>query len=92
MVVSDGRIEGVFDDAGRARDRVGPDTQVLRGATLTAGFVDAHIHPVGYGRFLQELDLVGAASYADTLARVAQVDPSDGWLRGRGWKRAMWSR
>ncbi len=89
-VVGD-RIEEVFEEAGRARLRMGKDTVVLRAERVTPGFVDSHVHPVGYGRQQSELDLVGAASYADTLARVEAAAAGEGWLRGRGWDQNDWA-
>ncbi len=67
------------------------DATVLRADRVTAGFVDAHAHPDGYGQLLTELDLVGAPTYADTLERVrAAASEGDGWILGRGWDQNDW--
>lgn len=90
VVVRDGRVDAVLDDPAAAEPFVGPDTRVLRGDRVTAGMVDAHAHPLGLGRTLSELDLVGVGSYAETLWRVAGAAGS-GWLFGRGWDQNDWS-
>ncbi|MEM6927675.1 MAG: amidohydrolase [Myxococcota bacterium] len=67
------------------------DAITLRADRVTAGFVDAHAHPDGYGRLLTELDLVGAKTYAETLQRIAAAaEAGDGWLVGRGWDQNDW--
>lgn len=62
----------------------------LSGDLVTAGFVDAHGHVDSYGKARAALDLAGAATYADTLARVHAAPPADGWLVGRGWDQNDW--
>ncbi len=69
---------------------VGPDTVQLEAARLTAGFVDAHGHPLGLGTRLATLDLTGAASLAETLERVRAAADGEGWLVGRGWDQNDW--
>lgn len=59
---------------------------------ITAAFVDAHAHPVGLGRKLDDLDLQGLPTFAATLeaiaARIASSD--EGWILGRGWDHNEW--
>lgn len=66
-------------------------TPTLTGDLVTAGFIDAHGHVDGLGRALSTLDLMGAPSYADTLARIAAVAAGDGWIDGRGWDQNDWA-
>jgi len=43
----------------------------LAGRTVVPGLTDAHVHVEGLGTALERLDLVGAASLEEALARVA---------------------
>ncbi len=52
------------------------------------GFIDAHAHFVGYGQSLFQVDLYGATSWEEILARLkkfAAEHPNEAWIRGRGW-------
>lgn len=90
VVIDEGRITEVVTD-GTWKTRVGEGTEVLETTWITPGFVDAHAHPLGLGRRLSELDLTGAATYAETLQRIGSAPPSaSGWLTGRGWDQNDW--
>lgn len=91
VVVVDGRIDAVHDNPVDAKARAGDDTAILRGPRVTAGFVDAHAHPAGYGRVLGQLDLTGIGTYAETLDRIAAVPAGTDWLHGRGWDQNDWA-
>jgi len=74
---------------------VGRGTRVveLRGRTLVPGFEDAHAHFLGIGLSHLDVDLVGAESYAEVVARVAKAvsgrAPGE-WIRGQGWHEEKW--
>src|SRR6185503_3669265 len=54
---------------------------------------DAHVHVEGIGTALEGIDLVGASSLDEALARVrsgAQAAPAGGWVQGRGWDQNDW--
>jgi predicted amidohydrolase YtcJ len=76
--------------------RIGSGTRVvdLAGRTVVPGFADSHAHllGVGYGRL--DVDLVGAATFADVVERVARAregrKPGE-WIRGRGWHEGKWT-
>ena len=94
VAVRDGRI--VF--AGSEREALtlkGPRTQLLDlgRATVIPGIVDAHLHLLGLGQSLREVDLTGAATYDDVVGRVAaraRTVPAGTWIRGRGWDQNRW--
>jgi predicted amidohydrolase YtcJ len=87
----------VFVGSGRdARAYQGPKTRVmdLGGATVLPGLVDSHTHIVGLGEKQSQVDLVGVASEADAVARVAAYAkgvPKGQWILGRGWDEGAWA-
>ncbi|MEO1573444.1 MAG: amidohydrolase family protein, partial [Pseudomonadota bacterium] len=66
----------------------------LDGRTVIPGLIDAHAHLLSEARLEQEVDVVGAATLKDALARVAEYleDPEhrEGWVLGRGWNQVLW--
>ncbi|MBS1673799.1 MAG: amidohydrolase [Actinobacteria bacterium] len=89
---------------GERIDRIVPETELaavlgaepegsiefidLRGALLSPGFQDAHIHAVGGGVELLQCDLSGTASAAEAAEAVrayAEANPDEEWILGGGW-------
>lgn len=73
----------------------GPATRRLdlAGRTVLPGFIDAHVHFTGHGLRLQRVNLTGAASLEEALARVraAVGHVREGeWLLGAGWNYNEW--
>ena len=73
----------------------GPSTRVVdvHGSTVIPGMVDAHAHLLDVGQTLRQVDLSGAATYDEVIARVAQrarVTPPGTWIRGWGWDQNRW--
>ncbi|HEV8581145.1 MAG TPA: amidohydrolase [Thermoanaerobaculia bacterium] len=94
LAVRGGRIAYLGPDAGAEKLR-GPRTRVidLAGRAVTPGLIDAHSHLMGLGRSLQQVDLVGTASYEEVVARVreaARSTPAGSWIGGRGWDQNDW--
>jgi predicted amidohydrolase YtcJ len=94
MAVRDGRVQftGSLREAMALK---GAATRVvdLGGRTVIPGMVDAHGHLLGLGLALRNVDLVGARSYDETIARVvsaARGQPAGKWLLGRGWDQNDW--
>jgi predicted amidohydrolase YtcJ len=89
MVVRGDRIVFVGSDR-EALALAGKTTKVwdMRGWTILPGFADAHIHVLGVGESLRDVDLVGSKSIEEVVAKV--VARSRGlkageWIIGRGW-------
>ncbi|HEY0137831.1 MAG TPA: amidohydrolase, partial [Nannocystis sp.] len=70
----------------------GPRTRVLdlAGGLAVPGLTDAHAHLLGLGAVLEQVDLRGAASVDEVVARVKQHAPESGWVLGRGWDQNLW--
>lgn len=93
MAIKDGRIV-----------ELGPEQQILNryrakesydaaGRTVYPGFVDGHCHFLGYGLNKQKVDLSGAKSWSEVLARTAafaKAHPERTWIIGRGWDQNQW--
>ncbi len=95
LAVRDGRILALGSDA-EILALADPSTQRvdLAGRPLYPGFTDAHLHLLGIGTALENVDLVGTHSYAEVVARVrarAAERPGSDWLLGRGWDQNDWA-
>jgi predicted amidohydrolase YtcJ len=94
LVVRDGRIVYVGDDAGaRAAARPEARTIALAGRTVVPGFRDGHAHLDGIGHRLRAFDLSDATSLADLLQRVrarAAAAAPGSWVVGEGWIETAW--
>ena len=94
VAVSGDRIVYVGRTSGVAR-LIGPNTRVLDldGATVFPGLTDAHVHLAGVGAREMNLNLEGANTLEDFLARVKervdQARPGQ-WVTGRGWIETFW--
>jgi predicted amidohydrolase YtcJ len=92
VAVTGGRISWLGDAGDRdLRDLTGPGTEVvdLRGRALLPGFQDAHVHPAFAGITMIGCNLIGAASLAEALARIATYGdehPEREWIAGSGWR------
>lgn len=92
----------VIDDEGRVKkllNRTDKRPENLdfqfdgEGKTLIPGFVDAHGHVMGMGFAALTLDLSGARSLDEALARIkayAERYPNRQWLIGTGWNQESW--
>ena len=66
----------------------------LGGRAVVPGLIDAHIHFLGLGLALGQVDLNGAATLAECVQRVAdraRETPAGGPLIGRGWNQNDWT-
>jgi predicted amidohydrolase YtcJ len=89
LAVRGGRIVGVGSDQ-QIRDHVGPRTRVveLDGRTVTPGFQDAHVHPIGAGLEMLRCSLHdrhGLDAYLAAIVEYAARRPDAEWITGGGW-------
>ncbi|MHB8798126.1 MAG: amidohydrolase [Thermoanaerobaculia bacterium] len=95
LAISGDRIVAVGSDAeiDRLRDE-GTRVIDLAGKTAGPGFIDGHAHFTGIGDARIALDLRGAASWDEVVARVAaaakKARPGE-WILGRGWHQKEWA-
>ncbi len=65
------------------------------GKSIYPGFIDGHAHFFGYATGLNNVDLTGAKSWEECIARIVQfvekkgLEPGE-WIRGRGWDQNDW--
>ena len=88
----DGRIRAVGPAA--AVDRQAPPHLPrldCPDALITPGFVDGHTHFAMWALARRRVQLTGAKSRSEALARVAAGAPSRGWIVGHGWDANTWS-
>jgi len=89
LAIRDTRIAAVGDTRDLERLK-GPRTEVIdaHGRAVVAGFNDSHVHFVGGGFALEELDLAGVTTLREIQARIsafAERKSDATWVRGRGW-------
>ncbi|MEO5511531.1 MAG: amidohydrolase [Longimicrobiales bacterium] len=94
LLMRDGWIAALGDDARRQARRSGAQIMDLAGATITPGLIDAHVHLTEWALTRDQTDLSAAASPQDAAillrGRTPQHDPSR-WVRGRGWSAHQWN-
>jgi predicted amidohydrolase YtcJ len=68
-----------------------------KGQVVLPGLIDAHGHILGLGENLLEIDLRGAKSEEEAVARAQSFisahsasDKKDKWLIGRAWNQVLW--
>lgn len=87
------RIAAIGADA--VRSRTGRATQVidLKGAFVTPGFIDPHVHFVIGSTMLSQPSLRDAANpkeFVERIASAAKALPKGQWLEGGNWDQDRW--
>ena len=85
LTCTDGKIISI------GKDLAGDTSVDLKRGVVYPGFMDAHMHLVGYGKSMEILDLVGTKSVAEITRIVAKAyDGTERWILGRGWDQNDW--
>ena len=94
LAIVDGRILAVGREAeilplaNRRTKRID-----LQGAVVVPGLMDSHLHLLGLGQSLDQLQLVGTSSAEEiaglVASRAAELPPGT-WIQGRGWDQNDW--
>lgn len=94
MVVERGHVAWVGSEGAADAFASGVDEVIdLEGALVTPAFTDAHVHTTSTGLALTGLDLSGARTLGDALARVRAhiaAHPADRVVLGHGWDATRW--
>jgi len=93
VLIHDDLIAELRPPASEAAVPKGTEVVDLQGAYVLPGLCDAHLHLTGYGTALEQVDLVGAASWSEVVSRArkaAETLPAGTWLVGRGWDQNVW--
>jgi predicted amidohydrolase YtcJ len=67
-----------------------PERIDLRGRCVVPAFTDSHVHFPTWSLARRDVRLEDTDSLAEALARVAAHPPRGEWIRGRGWRDALW--
>ena len=68
-----------------------PERVDLRSRCVLPAFTDAHVHFPTWSLARRDVQLDGVASLEEALARVASHPRHGEWLRGTGWRDALWA-
>ncbi len=95
VAITDGRIVALLPPADAAPwRRAAAEVVDLHGAHVFPGWTESHGHLVAYGAALEEVDLDGATSLDEVVARARQAAaklPPGAWVLGRGWDQNLWA-
>jgi len=95
IAVAGDRILAVGTDAA-IESHIGDSTEVvdLEGKTVIPGMIDSHVHFIGLGNRLLQLDARNVRDQDEIIERVAEqaknVEPGE-WIQGRGWDQNRWT-
>ncbi|HET6684750.1 MAG TPA: amidohydrolase [Gaiella sp.] len=68
-----------------------PERVDLRGRCVLPAFTDAHVHFPTWSLSRRDVQLDGVSSLDEALARVGAHPRHGTWLRGTGWRDALWA-
>ena len=68
-----------------------PERVDLGGRCVLPAFTDAHVHFPTWSLARRDVRLEDAGSLAEALARVASHPRHGAWVRGTGWRDALWA-
>lgn len=96
IAISGNRIVAVSSDA-VIQKLADPKTKRIdaRGRFITPGLIDSHLHFLGLGETLQQLDLSRADSWqaiVDQVAQEAKRKPKGTWIEGHGFHQDKWNQ
>jgi len=94
VVVVEGKIAAVAPFDALRQQHASARVIDVSGTTMIPGLTDAHGHLYGLGLSLDTVNVVGATSYDEVIARVKERALRAGageWIQGRGWDQNRWA-
>lgn len=107
MAIKNGKVLYVGSNQDVLNSYAAKEIKDVNGKFIFPGFIDAHCHFYGYGKGLNEVNLVGTNSYNEVVQKVAeyvkerdlkhesvkQTNSLSGknWIIGRGWDQNDWA-
>ncbi|HEY8848993.1 MAG TPA: amidohydrolase [Thermoanaerobaculia bacterium] len=94
VYVVDGKIAAVAPFDALREQHASARVIDVSGTTMIPGLTDAHGHLYGLGLSLDTVNVVGATSYDEVIARVKERALRAGageWIQGRGWDQNRWA-
>lgn len=94
IAIRDGRVL-VAGSEGKVYGAVGGRAEAinLRGRAAIPALTDAHVHLIWHALAQRNVQLDGAGTFDEALARIAAAAkklPPGAWLQGRGWDHTRW--
>lgn len=91
IVFEDGKVIATGDNLQKSY----PDSTIIdgEGKTMLPGLTDGHVHYLGLGFNLLQVDVRDIPSKQKTAFKVAQYakeNPELAWIKGRGWNQVLW--
>ncbi len=85
-------VDSLFSVAECFAVKDGKILAVGQGKAVYPGFIDAHCHFYGYGKGLNQVNLVGTKSFDEVVQRVVEFSKTKKgeWIIGRGWDQNDW--
>jgi predicted amidohydrolase YtcJ len=92
LAVKDGRIVATGSNTDIQSQYEAKQSINAKGRAVYPGFIDAHAHFYGYGKTLQQADLVGTKTWQEVLERTQTFAAGykGEWIYGRGWDQNDW--
>lgn len=94
FAVKDGRFVAVGSNNAILANFESKEIIDANGKAVYPGFIDSHCHFYGYGKGLQELNLVGTKSFEEVIDKVKKfaITNKSEWIIGRGWDQNDWAK
>ena len=81
---------GVIHDIGTKKDFDVKNMVNLNGGYIFPGFIDSHLHLLGVGQNIENVNLNGIKSPYETIDIINQTKDNKLWILGRGWDQTLW--
>lgn len=93
FAIKDGKFIAVGTNEEIANKYESKEIMDAEGKAVYPGFIDSHCHFYGYGKGLQEVELVDTKSFDEVVQRILEFSKNNKreWIIGRGWDQNDWT-